>query len=468
MTITDDPPTGVSVLFFQVSLTAASLQPASSTASPVSLLNNNTPIQIDVTQLQALSAFLSTANVAAGSYNSLSLTFANPELVIFNASDTAIASTCAVGSVCELTPTIDNSATVSFSTSPFPVTLSATSPLGLLIDFHLNTVIQSDLSVNLGVTNGVTISELPTAIPTRPQFGALRGAVVTVSASQNQFTAQTAWGRTYTIDTSSTTAFDGFPTSACSTPSIACLAAGQIVQVQISGIESGGILEAAQVTYLQAPGQQTATGTIVGLSTSASGTIMKLILHDNPSNSSGLILGGEASVSIAGTATFSVAANGFTIPAGLTFTGPSSLLVGQNVMVDVMSGSLAAANEMAFPGGWGPPQSLSFTADTVALEPSQVTGIISALDASADSFTLGSNVGPFFAPWPWFNAKNAVSYDVLTTTQTTFQGFSTEDFGALATGNLVSVRGWLFAPASSGGTPSLAANTVVLRSNGFF
>ena len=80
--MTDDPPAGVSVLFFQVSLTAASLTPTSGSA--VSLLNNNTPIQIDVTKLQALSAFLSTANVPAGTYNSLSLTFATPQLVIFN------------------------------------------------------------------------------------------------------------------------------------------------------------------------------------------------------------------------------------------------------------------------------------------------------------------------------------------------------------------------------------------------
>ena len=105
ITMTDDPPAGVSVLFFQVSLTDATLTPA--TGSPVPLLGNNTPIQIDVTQLQALSAFLSTADVAAGTYNSLSLTFASPQLVIFNQSDTAIASTCAVGSVCQLTPTVE-------------------------------------------------------------------------------------------------------------------------------------------------------------------------------------------------------------------------------------------------------------------------------------------------------------------------------------------------------------------------
>ena len=66
LSMTDDPPNGVTVLFFQISLTAASLTPASG-SSNASLLTNNTPVQVDVTQLQALSAFLSTANVPTGS-----------------------------------------------------------------------------------------------------------------------------------------------------------------------------------------------------------------------------------------------------------------------------------------------------------------------------------------------------------------------------------------------------------------
>lgn len=156
LSMTDDPPQGVSVLFFQISLTAASLTPASG-GSSASLLNNDTPIQIDVTQLQALSAFLSTANVPAGSYSGMTLTFANPQLVIFNQSDQALASTCALNTVCQVTPQLDGSATVTFSSTPFPVTISRNTPLGFLLDFHLNTVIQPDLSVNLGVTNGVTV-----------------------------------------------------------------------------------------------------------------------------------------------------------------------------------------------------------------------------------------------------------------------------------------------------------------------
>lgn len=147
LSMTDDPPSGVTVLFFQISLTAAYLTPTSGSGN-VSLLNNNTPIQVDVTQLQAITDFLSTAQVAAGTYKSLTLTFANPRLVIFNQSDQTIASTCPVQTVCQVTPQIDGSATLTFSTAPFPLTLTPGNPLGFLLDFHLNEVIQQDLSVN--------------------------------------------------------------------------------------------------------------------------------------------------------------------------------------------------------------------------------------------------------------------------------------------------------------------------------
>jgi hypothetical protein len=467
LSMTDDAPAGVSVLFFQVSLTGATLTPSSGSA--VSLLSNNTPIQIDVTQLQALSAFLNTADLTAGTYNSLSLTFASPQIVIFNGSDTALGSTCAVGSVCQIAPTIDNSATVGFSSAPFPLTVAANAPLGLLIDFHLNTVVQSDLSVNLGVSNGVTISELPATLPSHPQFGFLTGAVQSVNAGKNQFTLQTRWGRTFTIDSGNNTAYDDFPSSACKTAGIACLADGQIVQVQISNVASGGVLQAAQVTYVQTSSQQTAQGTIIGLENSNSGTIMKLILHNNPSNNSGLALGGVAAVSIAGNASFSVDANGFTLPSGLSFTGASGLFKGQQVQVDVVKGSMSTSSGPGNGGGWGPPRSVSFTTDSVELEPSQVTGTISALDSGADSFTLGSNGGRFFVPWPMAAAaNNTLSFNVLTTTQTSYQGFSPESFDGLAANNLVSVSGWLFPPASSTGPPTLAAQAVVMRQKGMF
>jgi Domain of unknown function (DUF4382) len=465
LSMTDDPPAGVSVLFFQVSLTAATITPASGTA--VSLLNNNTPIQIDVTQLQALSAFLSTADLTAGTtYNSLSLTFANPELVIFNQSDTSLASTCAVGSVCQLTPTIDNSATVNFTSSPFPLTVSANNPIGLLVDFHLNTVIQSDLSVNLGVANGISVAELPST-PTHPQFGSVTGEVESVNASNNQFTMLTAWGRTFTVDTTTSTTFDDFPSSACTTAGIGCVADGQVVQVQVASVAAKGVLTASQVTYVQAAGTQTVEGTVIRIVPAPTPTgeeIVDMLLHQNPTATSGVPLGGVATVTLASGAAYSIDNNGFTLPSGLSFTGTADVIVGQNLQVVVEPGTLSSKGGSGW-GGWGPPQTVSFTTESVALEPSQVTGMISALDSADQSFTLGLNLGPWFAAWPM--AANAVSFDVMTTSQTTYQGFSTESYDGLATQDFVSVDGWLF-PAASSGPLQIAAESVVQHSGGWF
>ncbi len=468
LSMTDDPPAGVSVLFFQITLTDASLTPASSSSStsPVSLLGS-TPVQIDVTQLQALSAFLSTANVTAGMYNSLSLTFASPQLVIFNASNTSIASSCAVGSVCEIAPSVDGSSTVSLTSAPFPVTISATSPLGFLIDFHLNTIIQSDLSVNLGVSNGVTVAELPPVIPPQPpRFGFVTGTVEMVNTSQSQFTLQTPWGKTFTFDTGTSTTYNDFPASACTTAGFSCLAQGQVVQVQVTGVQSGGVLTAGQITYVQAASQQTVEGTIIGYNA----TQLKLLVHQNRSNDISFPLGGIAVVTIDKGATFSVDANGFTIPAGMVFAGIENLTRGQGVQVAVEPGTLTAPNTSSNIIGWGPPSSITFTTNNIQLEPSQMSGTVTAIDSSASSFTLASFPSIAFGPW----APEAVQgITVDTTAQTTYQGFSTDSFDGLADQDAVSVNGWLFETDNglldSAITPPVAlAQTVTLHSFGMF
>jgi hypothetical protein len=470
--MTDDPPAGVSVLFFQVSLTAASLQPAS--GSPVSLLANNTPIQIDVTQLQALSAFLSTSNVPAGSYTSLSLTFANPLLVIFNNSDKSIAGTCAVGSVCQLTPSIDNSATIDLSSSPFPVTVAANSPLGFLVDFHLNTIIQTDLSVNLGAANGVSVAQLqPRTAPTGPPpFGAIVGSVTAVDTGLSQFTLQAPDGRSFTIATSSSTTYNDFPSSACSAAGFACIAKGEIVQAQITAVQSGPILLAGQVTYVQPSNTQTVVGTIIAippLPLPAGETELQVILHQNPTATAGLPLGAMALVSVwapkSGSntpTTFSIDANGFTIPSAYTFASSNDLAVGQTVQITVAPGSLQPPSNPGGSGGWAPPPEPSFAASALQLEPSQITGSISAITTSSSSFTLNT----IFEPVPVIPLGQLIQFDAQTTSQTTYQGFTTDDFGGLATNDWVSVNGWVFSPSGSTTMPVIVPETVVYRANG--
>lgn len=471
LTMTDDPPAGVSVLFFQVSLTAASLQPAVGTGPSISLLNGNTPIQIDVTKLQALSAFLSTATVPAGTYGSLSLTFASPQLVIFNQSDTALGSSCAVGSICQLTPALDNSATVNFTSAPFPVMVSSNSPLGFLVDFHLNTVIQSDLSVDLGAANGITLAELPTAVsPVAPLFGFLTGTVGSIgtsSSGQSQFTLATLWGRTFTIDVNSSTVFADFPP--CASPGIlGCVATGDIVLVQIASVESDGDLLAAKVILLspQTTNQSVVEGTVVGFN----GMQIKLIFHSQFPSPTAVPLGGIATVTLDKGAAFSVDSGGFTIPAGAIFAGFSNLTFGQELRLAVDPGSMSCVTSNVIAGGWGPPTFCTFSTNNLQLEPSQLSGQITSINSSASSFMLGSFPSISFGPVP---PISAVGLMVDTTTQTTYQGFATNNFSGLADGDFVSVNGWVFETDNGILDPAIAppfvlAQTVTDHAAGVF
>src|SRR6266568_4761322 len=98
VTVTDTPPMGVTVLSFEVSVTGATLNPGG-----VDLLAGRGPVRIEVENLETESAFLSTASVAPGTYTSLNLTFANPELTFKNGTTMTLAG-CAPGAVCEINP----------------------------------------------------------------------------------------------------------------------------------------------------------------------------------------------------------------------------------------------------------------------------------------------------------------------------------------------------------------------------
>lgn len=480
LTMTDDPPAGVQVLSFQASVMAASLMPSSSSGTPAYLLNDisnfggNAPPGADVTQLQALSAFFSTAQVPSGTYSSLSLSFGNLQLAIYNQSDSSLGSGCPVGSICELGPSNTNSTispTVTFTSSPLPITLARNSLEGIQVDLHLNNLIQPDLSVDVNAANAVTIAALP-ATPAPAQLGVLTGTVLSAPAGVQGFTLQAPWGGTFNIVATGSTTFNDFPSSACTAPALSCVARGEIVEVGVSGMATNsyaGELTAGQVNYVQGATGQTVEGTISEIFPSTTNIAgappigFAMILHSNPTNAAGFPLGGIADVSVGGSVSYSVDTEGLTVPAGLTFGSASNLIVGQNVKVTVQPGSLQTTG--SGPNApIGPPPSLSFAASAIALEPGQVTGTLEANNPSSSSamFTLNSGGGLFFATWPIPNTSG-FSFYLDTTGGTAYTGFSPDSLSGLASGDLVSVSGWLFAPPTAGGIPDLVAQSMAMR-----
>ena len=461
MMVTDTPPAGVTVLFFQLSITGASL--ATSSGS-VPLLNTTNPIPINVTQLQTDSAFLGSANVPAGKYTSLSVTFANPQLTIFNDSGAAIGS-CANDTVCQLTPNTTPS-TLTFSTDPFPVTLTASSPVAFKLDIHLDTIIQQDLSVDLSATDGVTVSELPTP-PQGEPFTHFRHLIGTIqSLTTNGFTLLTGDGRTFSIGVNGSTTFN-YPTSVCTTDNFACLATQQIVKVKLSLMASGTLL-AAEVDFVQPAGQNVVEGNIIRLSTSGSNTIMDLILQQGAPMSTPdfFPFGRRVTVTVPSTGvTYAIDSGSFTIPSGLTFASSADLVVGQQVSV-VVQGSVAmgSGTDMSIP--FLGPAAITLTTNSIMLEPSQVTGSVAAINASAMSFTLSTLPVCFVPPAATPDGLPAlvpVNITVQTTSATTFTNFTLDSISGLSVNDVVSVGGWIFSTPSGTTAITQAADTVVGR-----
>jgi len=474
VTVTDTPPAGVTVLFFQLSITGATL--TNSSGGTVSLLSSTNPIPVNVSELLTDSAFLGSQNVAAGTYTGMSLTFANPQLTIFNASNNTISASCAVGKVCQLTPTT-TPLTLTFdssNSSAFPVTLTAGSPLGFKLDIHLDTVIQTDLSVNLAATNGVTLSQISPPQSGGPirSIGKLTGTVQ--STGTNQFTLQTLWGKTFTVNVNSSTTYSNFPSSAtCSAAAqtFSCLATSQVVRVMVT-LQTDGTLLATAVNYIQLPTQQTVQGNIISLSTSGGNTIMDLIIQHQPSatNATMLPVGRHASVTVPGTGvTYATDAGSFVIPSGLTFASASDLQVGQNVLV-VVQGTV---NQMTGSGtsGWNGPTpfgspDVSFTASSITLEPSQITGTVAGVNASALSFTLATLPRYFVPPSATRGATPAwapIIITVQTSADTTFTNFTTNSISGLAVNNVVSIHGWVFSTPTGVTNVTVAADKVINR-----
>src|SRR5258707_9148765 len=232
LTIGDTPPKGVDVLFFEASITGASLQPSDSKKAPVTVMT--TPVEVEFGHLQTDTAFLSLANVAPDTYNSLTLTFANPVLTIVNHSGAAIG-TCANNTVCQLTPSL-NPSSATLSGAPFPITLDTNSVFGLKLDLNVNSTVQNDLSINPAVTVAhVTHRDDSDEGQEMENLDEVDGQVTAVGGKQINFMNPRS-GQLLTSNVDSNTTFEDFDRARCtvSPADFTCVKTGQILDVDLS------------------------------------------------------------------------------------------------------------------------------------------------------------------------------------------------------------------------------------------
>ncbi len=189
--MTDTPPSTVSVLSAEVTLTGATLAPGN-----VTLFSGSTTVEL--TRLQTDIGYIATAtSIPAGNYTSLTLTFANPSLTIENDTASDIVSgttTCKVGSICTMAPTATANLSTTFSFLT-PFTIASSSSNGLMIDVNLDNLLNATLGADFSA--GTTVTSFTPAGTAAPPVGAedVVGHVASVNASNNTFTLTNAAAR---------------------------------------------------------------------------------------------------------------------------------------------------------------------------------------------------------------------------------------------------------------------------------
>jgi hypothetical protein len=432
LAITDTPPSNVSILSAEVTLTGATLNPGN-----VSLFSGSTTIEL--TRLQTDIAYLATAaNVPAGSYASVTLTFANPLFTIENDTASPIVSgttTCAVGSICSIPPvtTANLSTTVALST----FTTSSTGASGLLIDVNLDNLLNATMGADF--TAGTTVTPFTPAGSGAPQVGAedVVGHVTSVSAATNTFTLQNVMG-SYVLRVESTSSFLQFPS--CATPGIACVQANQILSVDM-GILSDGSLLARNIVFEDIDSTDTEVEGMI-VSTNLGSQQFTMVTLAISAAGTGLNIGNTATVqySNAPQTPFDVdlihVDNVILSPTGFSFTGPVQLSVGQEVSIRRNSASLGT----------------TITADRVRLRSTRVTATVQSIGAP--------NIYLYNLPSFFFGHGGITQVQVQTSTPTIISESNVlKTLTEIPLAGLVSVRGPLF----SGATTTLIATKIAIK-----
>ncbi len=322
LTMTDAPPAGVAIVSFEVNIDSATLQPGN-----VPLLGKTQ--RIELTKLQAHTAFLDSKNVPAGTYTGFTVNFSNPEITIKNNTGAAIG-TCAINATCEIKPGMGSGA-FSYTSAPFPITVGANAPFGLMVDFDLANSIQNDLSI-VPVVRVSQVTGQGGGGPTQ-DIDDVVGKVTAKDATANTITVQGGGSdaklTTFSVDAN--TAYKHFDDAGLQN-AFAAVAVGQILKADLK-LQAGGAL-LAKVVELHADVQEhegELEGMIVSLD---SPTQFKMVVHDESPEISTASVGNVVTVTIIPSTKFFTKDDlNLTIPAGVQFQTSADMMVGQRVRV---------------------------------------------------------------------------------------------------------------------------------------
>ena len=428
ITMTDTPPAGITTLSFEVTVTSAILNPGN-----VDLLAGKRAVRVEVRELETESAFLNTASIPPGTYTSLNLTFANPELTFQNNTAAPLAG-CAVGAVCEIDPTGTLNSVVTFAAPG--ITVSGNSPMGVQIDVNPNEVLTAALGVNFGL--GVTAQTMPMKPAGEVEdLEDLEGMVQNLNLTLSQFTLHTMNGD-FTILINNNTEFE---LESCGANNLSCLVNGEVVKVDV-GVMSAGAFVAKKIEVEDEVEDDELDGIIFKIDDA---THFEMVVLDELRSVNNVNVGNPVVVTL-NNASFQVQTDNLPVPGTLLTSfesamNTSQLLPGQTIEVRV-----------AAPVNPGPP--FMVTSDRVRLVMTQFTANVMAGSIAPPNFSV-NNLPALFT------GAGIASIHVQTSSQTEFEDVA--NISALANGDTVSLRGLLFRNGAN--PPELIAKKVRRRNS---
>ena len=433
VTVTDTPPMDVTVLSFEVSVTGATLNPGGA-----DLLAGRGPVRIEVEELETESAFLNTAGVAPGTYTSLNLTFANPELTFKNGTTMPLAG-CAPGAVCEIKPSGTLTSMVSF---PSPLVIQGNpgssgmmgqdnqgddneqTAMGIKLDLDVNTIVSATMGVDFSQSGAVTVKQL--AREAEGEFddvNELKGTVQNLDTTKMTFTLHTMNGD-FSITTDSNTEFNF---DNCSANNFSCLQNNIVVEVDAM-MMPGGIFIAKEISFEDNAEDDEMEGVVTKIDDT---THFEMVVLDELRSVNNVNVGNPIVVTLSNPS-FQVSIEDLNPPSTLVMafqnaTDTSQLLTGQTVEV-----------RLTAPANPGPP--VMVTSDRVRLRMTQFTANVSGAP-TPPNFMVGNLPS-------LFTGAGIMAIQVDTSSATDFENVA--GVSGLADTNLVSVRGLLF---NNGGNP---------------
>jgi len=293
----------------------------------------------------------------------------------------------------------------------------------------------------LSVSPAISLKQIP-PLPTG-EFEHFH-VVGTVSAVNSpDFTLQTAFGnQTLTIATDGNTKFNFG--SSCQADNFSCVATGQLLKVKVN-LMPGGTLLATDIELFSAQSIPSFQGVVTSANASQNQFQVVLFFMDDDRHQFGQMGPGFGiTVQPTSSATYSIDSDGITLPTGLSFVTVQDIYVGQVVLF-----------HPTLPVTTGMMGQFTVGADSIILEPSQITGTVAAVNASATppNFTLGS-LPPLFTK----ASPSITQLEIEPVIGTDFDNVS--GLSGLNVSDSVSVGGLLFNTASG---PVVVAESVYKR-----